>query len=1163
MNCFHAKYLRALLLVIVAGLIGSGILAHGQGTSASLTGQVTDPSGAAVAGATVTVTNIDTNLAQTAKTDSVGIYLIRPLPIGKYTLAISAVGFDGYLQKGIALTVGLAATQDVRLKIGAGKSETISVTADAELINTSSAELGTTVGEAAIAELPLNGRDPSSLVFLVPGTVDVKSHGGEGIQAGFSFSTETGAASSGGRQGSTFYMLDGVSNMDNYDALTSPFPNSDSTQEFKVITNNFSAAYGFSPGAVVIIATKSGTNQFHGGAFWFVRNSDLNAKDWFSTSVDPLKRNQFGAYIGGPVIKDKLFFFGNYQGTKQMTASTDLATNTPTAAMLTGDFSGLVTAANASTPGCTSPTYWAYHAPGCGWLTGPFMTVGGIPNQVDKTKVGTGIFNANGLNTAAWTIATTGLPGHTAGVTQAANGAMHYTEAAVRNTFNEYTAKLDYDLSPSQRVTLRSFTDEMTAPSGDTPGDMLSVINDVGNWTYNFGQRMYYFNDVLSHTWTINQTTVNTFSVFWTEMSAHNSAAVLDSNNKAMCLSRYINVNELPGQCYMEGFTVSNGGFNGGWTEPSQEVRNTYGFTDTLNKTVKRHTLSAGVNLMHQFAEEFTQYPTTPIVGFNGQYTGNGLADFLLGYMSSYEQGGGEIADVTGWQFGPYFQDDWKARPNLTFNLGLRWDPNTPPTSAGGRGAAFVAGQQSTMFPNAPVGLIFPGDKGITSTLMPASYGYWEPRVGMVWQPKNLPKTVVHAGIGLFTGPLQYSYYNHSADIAPFSPTFNINGGNATCTGGCISGAATNGDQAITGQMSFDNPWSTFAGTGGVSPFPPFTSVSYKPASSSKFATPVSLLQSFSRDFKMGMTQSWNLSVEQQLSPSMVARLAYVGSESYHQTDAIDQNAATKDVRPFSNYAQILQAVSNGTASYNSLQAGFERHMSHGLQVQSNFTWSKSIDTASSGNVTFGSPYLGDPFDLRWNRGNSTLSMPWNWVTNFIYQSPSLKSKSKLVQETVGGWELSSIITFQTGNPFTINAAGPTYNNDDSGSLQKGDRADFVPGQAINAGKGSHWDWVKTGYFNQAAFQNNAAGTFGNTPKNLMYGPREFGVDAAIMKTWSLVGSTNLQFRWEAFNATNHPSFANPAAPWGADVGWGGFGDIVQTGNIPARVMQGALKLTF
>ncbi len=1140
MRFINAKHVCALLLILFVGFFGSGLLAYGQGTSASLTGNVTDPSGAAVAGAIVTVTNIDTNFTQSVKTDGVGTYLIRPLPIGRYILAIDAAGFARYVQKGIELTVGLAATQDVRLKVGAGKGETISVTADAELINTSSAELGSTVNEAAIAELPLNGRDPSSLVFLVPGTVDVRAHGGEGVQPGFSFSTETGAASSGGRQGSTFYMLDGVSNMDNYDALTAPFPNSDSTQEFKVITNNFSAAYGFSPGAVVIIATKGGTNQFHGGAFWFVRNNDLNAKDWFSTTVDPLKRNQFGGYVGGPVIKNKLFFFGNYQGTKLMTASTDLATNTPTAAMLTGDFSGLAT-----TAGVTN-------------LNGPFHTVGGLANQLDSTKTGTsGIWNANGLDNAAWTIATTGLPGHTAGVTQAANGAMHYMEAPVRNTFDEYTVKLDYDLSPSQRLTLRSFTDEMTAPSGDTPGDMLSVINDVGNWTYNFAERMYYFNDVLTHTWTINPTTVNTLSVFWNEQSAHNQAAVLDSNNKAMCLSRYINVNELPGQCYMEGFTVSNGGFNGGWTEPSQEVRNTYGFTDTLSKSIRRHTLSAGANLMHQFAEEFTQYPTTPIVTFNGQYTGNGLADFLLGYMSGYMQGAGEIADVAGYQFAPYFQDDWKMRPNLTFNIGVRWDPNTAPTSAGGRGAAFVAGQQSTLFPNAPAGLIFPGDKGITATLMPDSYGYWEPRLGVAWQPKSLPHTVVHAGFGMFTGPLQYSYYNHSADIAPFSPTFNLYGGN--CSGGCTPGA----DAAITGQLSFDNPWSTFAGTGGVSPFPPFTSVSYKPPTNSSFATPVSLLQSFSRNFKLGITQSWNLSVEQQLSPSMVARLAYVGSESYHQTDAIDENAATADIRPYSNYAQILEAVSNGTASYNALQAGFERHMSRGLQVQSNFTWSKSIDTASSGNVTFGTPYLGDPFNLRWNRGNSTLSMPWNWVTNFIYQAPGLKAKSKLIQETLGGWQLSSIITFQTGNPFSVMAAGPSYNDDDSGSLQKLDRADFVPGQAIDAGKGNHWNWVTTGYFNQAAFANNAIGTFGNTPKNLMYGPREFGADAAILKTWSLVGTSKLQFRWEAFNATNHPSFANPAAPWGAYVGWGGFGDIVQTGNIPAGVMQGALKLTF
>jgi hypothetical protein len=294
----HAKHLCTLLLVILVGLAG---FAYGQGTSASLTGNVTDPSGAAVAGAAVTVTNIDTNMTQSAKTDSAGTYLIRPLPIGNYTLTIEAAGFARYMQKGIVLTVGLAATQDIRLKIGAGKAETVSVTAEAELINTSSAELGSTINQAAITALPLDGHDPSSLVFLIPGSVDVQHHGGETIQTGFSFPTETGAGIGSGRNGSTFYMLDGVSNMDNYDGLTAPFPNADATQEFKVLTSNFGAQYGFAPSAVVSIATKSGTNAFHGGAFWYVRNNDMNATQWFSGQADTLRRNQYGIFGGGPI----------------------------------------------------------------------------------------------------------------------------------------------------------------------------------------------------------------------------------------------------------------------------------------------------------------------------------------------------------------------------------------------------------------------------------------------------------------------------------------------------------------------------------------------------------------------------------------------------------------------------------------------------------------------------------------------------------------------------------------------------------------------------------------------------------------------------------------------------------------------------------------------
>ena len=693
MQLFYDRYVRSVLLLILVGLVGSGLFVYGQGTSASLTGQVTDPSGAAVAGAIVTLTNIDTNLIQTGQTDRVGTYLIRPLPIGNYTLAIDAAGFARYVQKGIILTVNLAATQDVRLKVGAGKAETITVTADAELINTTSAELGSTVNEAAISQLPLNGRDPSSLVLLAPGTVNVINHGGEGIQTGFSFPTETGASAAGGRQGSTFYMLDGVTNMDNYTLLTSPFPNADATQEFKVITSNYGAQYGFAPGAVVSIATKSGTNSFHGGAFWYIRNNDMNATNWFSHQADTLRRNQFGAFAGGPIKKDKLFVFANYQGTKIISNSTDLLTTTPTAAMLTGDFSGLASAADLASETTD--------------LIGPFKTISGVPNQLDTSIASlspAALYYAKyGMIKSTNIVAngTTLQPG-----VQAADGDMMYTYPTIHNTYDEGTLKLDYNLSPSQTLTLRSYTNEFEAPSTDVPGNMESAENHT-TWTGGFWQQMYYFNNLLQHTWTINPKTVNTISVFMNQQSAHNAAQELSSDGKPMCFSNSggdpngvsIGVNEPTGSCYMGALRInSDYGFESGWNEPSQEVRTTLGLADTLNKVLGKHSLTAGIDLMHQHAVEITQYPNQPMIAFGRNGTGSGetpyanvdtkdwpnvytnavngsLADYMLGYAMGYMQGAGEISDVAGWQFGPFIQDDWKILPNLTINLGLRWDP--------------------------------------------------------------------------------------------------------------------------------------------------------------------------------------------------------------------------------------------------------------------------------------------------------------------------------------------------------------------------------------------------------------------------------------------------------------------------------------------------------
>ncbi len=1204
MQRLNTKLVRALFLATLVCFAVSGFLAHGQGTSASLTGNVTDPSGGAIPGAAVTLTNVDTGFKVTEKTNSVGTYLLKPLPIGNYSLAIEVAGFARYVQTGIVLTVGEAATQDVRLKIGAGKVESISVIADTELINTTTAELGTTINEDTISSMPLDGHDPAGLVFLVPGAVDVQHHGGETIQTGFSFPTETGAGIGSGRNGSTFYMLDGVTHMDNYDGLAAPFPNVDATQEFKVITSNFGAQYGFAPSAVVSIATRSGTNNFHGGAYWSIRNNDMNATNWFSQTADTLRRNQYGIFAGGPIIKDKLFFFANYQGTKIIWNSTDTLTTTPTTAMLNGDFSGLGVD-----------------------LAGPFKlnSVTGHHDQLDTSLTTTACeYSASAscstavpvqLSPAAKYFASQGMI-HAATTTvsnstalkpglQRPNGDMMYIYPTVHDNYDEGTLKLDYNLSPAQVLTLRSYTNSFGSPSTDVPGNMESAYNH-GSWTGSFWQQMYYFNNLLQHTWTINPTTVNTLSVFMNQMSAHSAAQEVGSDGKAMCFSNNsadsnfagIGVNEPTGSCYMGALRInSNYGFESGWDEPSAEVRNTLGLSDTLNKILGKHSFTAGITVMHQHAVENTAYPTQPMIGFGRNGTGSGkssftgdyLADYMLGYALGYMQGAGEIADVAGYQFAPFLQDDWKVSPSLTINIGLRWDPNTPPVSKNGRGSAWVpgtntvagfanstAGKQSTVYPNAPAGLLFPGDTGVTDSLMNSDYSFWEPRIGLAWQPKFLRHTVLHAGFGAFTGPLQYSEYNHAADVAPFSPTFNFSGWDWDPTCGAAMCPDSVGKGAI---IPFDNPWSNTAfadAWGGVSPFSssPFpstfawasTTYKTKPASSTAIPKGQQVGQTFAPDFKLPTTYAWNFSVEQQLTATTVVRMAYVGNETDHLSVLIDMNPewATK-IPVNSAIGDIYDDQSWATASYNALQISVDQHVSHGLQIQSSLAWAHTIDITGTSNVSYGNPALGNPISAKWNRGNSGADVPWAWKTNFVYQAPSFKEKGRLMEETVGGWQLAGIVTLQKGSPFSIGQW-----NTDPGVGMWNNRADYVSGVAPAMGKGNHWDWVNPnkGYFNTAAFtlptscddQTPGWCGFGDTGKNAYWGPGVFGIDASIMKNWTLMPGKTFQFRWDAFNATNHPNFSGPAST--VNQAAGTFGVISSTNGNP-RVFQGALRLTF
>ncbi len=1196
------KCLRAMMLVALIGVFSSA-MSYAQSTYGSLTGQVTDPTGAAVVGANVSLANVGTGFSQVEKTDSSGVYLFNLVSPGNYSLNITAQGFAGYDQTGIVMNANLYATQNVHLKIARAQGEVVSVTADTELINTTTAELGMTVNEQSVADLPLNGRDPSTLALLAPGMVDAGKAGVVWAQSGFSFPGESAASANGGRIGSTYYMIDGVSNMDNYLGTNSPTPNPDATQEFRLISNNFSAAYGFSTGGVVSMATRSGSNEWHGGLFEFMRNGDFDAGNWSNHIQDTYRRNQFGGDVGGPAIKNKLFFFFNYQGTVVVggPGSSSNVTQTPTQQMLAGDFSGLITYAQAHSSSCGSgfnvPA--AQQTTSCGWLNGPFHTVNGIPNQV-----------LGSLDPVAVQVTKDGLPGHSAPASGTAAptsgsqnliGQMLYASANLGNqTFNEYTARADYDLTKSQRLTVRSYIDKYIQPAGDTPGNVLSVLN-LNTWNQTFGEQMWYFNEIAQHTWTVNATTVNTATVLWTQQSAHNGTPVLDNNKKQMCWSRYIAISEPV--CYMEGAYF--GTANGGWTEPSNEVRGTEGISDTLIKTVHRHTISAGIDLQHQRAvENAANYPADALVDFGSNYTGNGVSDWLMGYMSSFTQGAGELADIQGWQIDPYVNDEFRVTPRLTLTLGLRWDPDFAPVSVGGRGAAFVAHQQSIIFPGAPTGLIYPGDRGMDAALRPSSKSFYEPRVGVAWQPANMPHTSFHAAFGLFSGPVPYSDYNHVVDIAPFAPVIGPPPPSTSpiCSVGGVSAACTpNSGQAVAGYMNFEKPWATSTfGTNGVSPFPtqiPWATPSYKPPSNSPVAGPVNLGASFGRNFKAGMTQAWNFSVEQQISNDMAFRVAYVGSESYHQSYVQDDNfagysyctsftssncpipqLAAAPVAPYSAFSDILEYDSGGTANYHSLQATVQRHMSHGLQAQSSFTWQKTMDVASGANIAASQNGIDNPLNLGWSRGVSSASIPFTWVTNFTYRSPELKGQNLLVREVLGGWEISPIMSWESGAPFSIgggnsniykaqvNGTSVSEPNRGSGCLQAcaGDRADRVPGVPLKVRQGGRSSWTKS-YFNPAAFVARHDGTYGNSARDLIYGPPGFNTDASLMKNWTIMERYQLQFRFELFNAFNHPIMSNPDttptdSTFGAiNGGNGGLGGVSNT----TRVGQAALKLTF
>jgi hypothetical protein len=1152
------NFTAILALFVMVG--AQGLFAQTGG--ANITGVVTDSQGAVVPGATVNATNIATGVVTPATTNGAGAYNIIQIIPGVYTITAAKEGFSTQVQNDYTLVAEQNAGINFTLQPGK-VSEKVTVQAGAELVHTETAELGQTINEQSIVELPLNGRNPASLVLLTPGTVDLSPTNASFLQSYTTFPNEVAASVNGGRQGSTYYLLDGVYNIDNYELVAAPFPNPDATQEFSVIGNNFDPRFGFTSGGVVSIVTKSGTNNWHGDLFEFVRNGAFNAKDPFTHLTDEVHRNQFGGSIGGPIIKDKLFVFGNYQGTIQHRFNSSSGVWVPSDAMRAGDFSGVcqhgftnglcndrnpnpANTGNDPNQDFVNDQIWLANVNG---NSGNKITVAQALANPQTWYPGNIICQAAGPNCQSWavtpfnqgTLALTNLLPHTSD----ALGHLVATGFPSINDYNEETARVDYNINDHNRISGRGFLNFFNQPATS-----ISLLSSDRSWIVNWQ------NYGATWTWTINPHIVNNLNGAFTRMYDSSSSG-LKVNGQGVCFSQFSNVaDKTPySPCSIEDL-YAGGGYGPGFgigQNYNAINRWTWGFSDSLSISKGKHLIAIGADVLRQYWNLNTDWLALPLMEFgggaNGLYTGYGFSDFLLGDEGFFEQGGGQSDALHAWLIQPYVADQIKLKPNLTVSAGVRWEPYLAPVPTSGRIAMYAPGQQSTRYPNAPVGVVYPGDRGIPDAGMPNDYNVFSPRVGFAWQPKVLPNTSLRGAFGLFSTPLMYSAWNPAANNAPFSPTYGFSGG-----------------ESIGGQtlpiIPFSDPWSVFGPTGNKSPFPPFADPGYAPGPDVTFVTPVDLAYVFDRKFKAGRTESWNLSLEHQFGSSWLARAAYVGSESYHQPFRGETNPGQficapvgpnctqaqynlNGTRPNSEFTEILLYLSSSTASYNSAQFTLEHRMSHGLQFTANYTYSKTIDEVSSLINT-----IHNPRCLICNRGNSDQDVPQVFVASFIYETPALAGWSRATKALLGGWEISGIYRAQSGTPIVVFSG---VNN--SFSLNGRDHADFASGHIAHVNPGSI-----TNYLVASDYLPNAPGTFGSTGRNFVFGPGINSWDLGFDKNFRFREHYRFQFRWEMFNALNRVTLGGPDNY----ISDGTFGQIFGTnGGFPSRTMQAAAKLYF
>ena len=1092
-------------LLMVTFLTVSVLPAHGQAFG-TISGDIVDPSGAVVPGARVTATEAETGFSREVVSDSHGHYVIPNLRPTRYSLTVQGAGFQKFVQENVALLANQAATVDVKLQLGS-PVQTVVVNEAAPLVNTTTQTLSDVVERERIVELPLNGRNAVETMNLIAGVSGVSAPATTG-QAQLPGSSTVNI--NGSRENQTSYALDGANFLDQYYNVNVPFPFPDALQEFSVQTNNYSARYGENAGGVVNVVTKSGTNQYHGDAFEFVRNRVFNARPYFSTQRDQIKRNQFGGTVGGPVRipflyngHDRTFFFFGYQGERYHDASTGNAF-VPTDAELGGDFSALLT------PNPNNPF--------------------GKPVVINDPTTGQpfpgNIIPANRLDPASLKLATNYLP------RVGGTGQVFFTKP-IRQNIDEYILRIDHRLSDKDNLTGRYYRDHVFLIPQNPAGDLLA---------YAAGYDQPVNNVMVQETHTFRPNLLNQASFTLSDVPTSKTFAS-DSPNVA---TFGVTGLSLPSDRWLQSISVSNEFSVSGGAKGPFNNRNT-GAQDNLSWVLGRHNFDFGVGFAHASVDLGDLFQAQGAFTFNATTTNNSLASFMLGYLNNFQQGYGEYKNNRNnfWSF--YFNDNFRITQRLTFDYGLRYEPYSPWKEIKGRTeqfriSNFNSGIVSQKFPNAPPGLLFPGDPGMPFEGVSGNYTDLAPRLGFAYDLSGNGKTSIRGGAGFFYDTQTAGVINNRfADISPFSP-----------------------------QVALTPPPGPFSqplrGYTGYYPFP-FT---YPPASNTAFSLPVLVITyDPSRKFMVPITYQWDLVVEHQLANNLMAQVAYVGSQSRHQKETIELDPAqyipgsklsTDQRRLFKPYyGSISMDGEDANANFNALEVTVKKRMAQHLSFTGAYTWSKSLDDVPQGgndndigaDSASALPWT-DPNRHAFDYGPSGFDHTHRFVLSYVLTLPTLANSNGLIRSLIGGWEDTGILTLQSGGAFTVLAG-----KDQSQTGLNHDRAVLVAGVDPFASGTCGTTNACVRWLNSAAFTVPPLGSAGTLAKDSFRGPGFFGWDMGLFKNIPAGEHLKFQFRAEFFNVFNHTNLNNP----NATVSGSGFGTI--TGSGSPRIGQLALKMTF